>query len=340
MNKQGFDVYIGMNVLRPGARGRRKEDVSEVRHLYLDLDHEGDKALERLRASAKVPKPGLTVSTSPGKYQIIWRVQGFSVDQAEQTLRGLVIEFGGDPAATDVSRVLRLPGFLNHKYTPPAPVEIVRAQIGMSGPADFSSVPIVPALGVVKTPKPVRHTRSRGATTQSEREWAYALRALKRGDLPEFIVGRIGEFAMSGRNRQRRKDDPERYARYTVVKAQTSIFQNSTESEHGRQKPALAASPPAKGPTPRPMKEDNDAKGYNEIFTDGGRGQAVDKLLRDSANPCDIVTRLVWRIGTTTPMRVSEILRLTLEEASDLIRDPSRSRHLLRERHKPIRYLQ
>jgi len=43
----------------------------------------------------------------------------FEKDQAESLQRALVRELGADLAATDSSRVLRLPGFYNHKYAKP-----------------------------------------------------------------------------------------------------------------------------------------------------------------------------------------------------------------------------
>ena len=44
---------------------------------------------------------------------MIWNVKpdSLSIDEAEALMRGLVRKYGGDPATTDVSRVLRLPGF-------------------------------------------------------------------------------------------------------------------------------------------------------------------------------------------------------------------------------------
>jgi hypothetical protein len=45
-----------------------------VRHLYLDLDTDGEARLASLRASDAVPTPNAIVSTSLGKYQILWRV--------------------------------------------------------------------------------------------------------------------------------------------------------------------------------------------------------------------------------------------------------------------------
>jgi hypothetical protein len=49
--------------------------------------------------------------------------------------------------------------------------------------------------------------------SQSEHDWAYAKRALGRGDDPEEIIRRIADFRGSD------KSDPVYYARLTVTKA-------------------------------------------------------------------------------------------------------------------------
>jgi len=64
------------------------------------------------------------VNTSPGKWQVSWRVEGFAKDEAEDLQRALARETGADPAATDCARVLRLPGFYNHKYDRPYLVRV------------------------------------------------------------------------------------------------------------------------------------------------------------------------------------------------------------------------
>ena len=66
---------------------------------------------------ARSPRPTFVLDTSPGKHQVVWRVDGLDREQAEALASlALANQFGGDPAATDVSRVLRLPGFTNKKY--------------------------------------------------------------------------------------------------------------------------------------------------------------------------------------------------------------------------------
>ncbi len=111
-NHHGANVYVAANPLRSGSRKRTKECVASVRHLYIDIDEDGDARLAALRASDAVPVPSVILSTSPGKYQALWRVDGFDFATQEITLKRLASAFGGDPACTDCNRVLRIPGFL------------------------------------------------------------------------------------------------------------------------------------------------------------------------------------------------------------------------------------
>ena len=57
MNREKHEVYISMNALQPGARGRTKADVGEVRHVYLDFDVKGDEAVRNLRDREDLPMP-------------------------------------------------------------------------------------------------------------------------------------------------------------------------------------------------------------------------------------------------------------------------------------------
>src|SRR5579859_4217154 len=100
-NSDGANVYVAANPLRAGSRKRTKENIDSVRHLYIDLDTDGDARLTAINASGCVPEPSAIVSTSPGKYQVLWQVAGFDFERQETTLKQLAITFGGDPACTD-----------------------------------------------------------------------------------------------------------------------------------------------------------------------------------------------------------------------------------------------
>jgi len=62
--------------------------------------------------------------------------------------------------------------------------------------------------------------------SQSERDWAYAKRALARGDDPQEIIQRIADY------RSEDKTDPDYYARHTVEKAQAELQTLHASSHH------------------------------------------------------------------------------------------------------------
>src|SRR5271155_4051685 len=114
-NANGSDIYIGMNPLKKDASTRTKEDIASIRHIYIDLDHGTPESLEAVENSSVVP-PNYVLNSSPEKHQVVWKVEGMNLEEAEALLHAMAREFGGDPAATDATRVLRVPGFANKKY--------------------------------------------------------------------------------------------------------------------------------------------------------------------------------------------------------------------------------
>src|SRR5216684_5762063 len=74
-NAQRYEIYVSMNALREDARGRTKEDIGVIRHVYLDFDHDGNAAVQALFKRQDLPTPSHVVSTSPGKWQVSWRVE-------------------------------------------------------------------------------------------------------------------------------------------------------------------------------------------------------------------------------------------------------------------------
>jgi hypothetical protein len=136
-NHNGANIYVAANPLRSGSRKRTKESIDSIRHLYLDIDEDGDARLAALRASEATPLPSVILSTSLGKYQVLWQVEGFDFTAQEIMLKRLAIAFGGDPACTDCNRVLRIPGFANRKYSPAHSVTVEYPSDAIYNPADF-----------------------------------------------------------------------------------------------------------------------------------------------------------------------------------------------------------
>jgi hypothetical protein len=214
-NDNGANIYVSANPLHAGSRKRTKECIASVRHLYIDIDEDGDVRLAALRASDLVPTPTAIISTSPGKYQALWRVAGFDFEHQEQTLKLIAQAYGGDPACTDRNRVLRVPGFLNRKYSPAHPVAVEYPADAIYGPADFrlenievSSV--LPLCGNTRK-KPV------GKHSHSEEDWAWVCARLAR-DMDAAKLTR--ELA----SRRADKSDPLYYAQRTVDVASARLW--------------------------------------------------------------------------------------------------------------------
>ena len=220
LNKEHYEIYVSMNTIREDANGRKKFDIAQIRHVYLDFDVNGTEAVRQMLDRADMPAPNHIIESSPGKWQAIWRVEGFEAIQAENLMRGMVRDFGADPAAVDSARVLRLPGFYNHKYETPHFVRVHNLSADVYTPSQFPGFGIPESAAHVASiqhqPGPAHKRKLRAGMSQSELDWAYAKRALARGEDPETIIQKMAAFRSD-------KPDPEYYARYTVTKAAAGL---------------------------------------------------------------------------------------------------------------------
>jgi len=202
--------------------------VAATRHLYLDIDRNGPMALEATENSALVPRPNYVLETSPEKYQVVWKVEGIAQEQAEVLQRAMVREFGGDPAATDSTRVLRLPNFVNRKYETDHLVKARAEATQTYHLEDFRLRTDAPdGHREFQTPDGGGQNSPRGDVSQSELDWAFAKRALARGDDPEEVIRRITDY--------RGDEKHANYARHTVEKAKVALDSGATKtaSEEG-----------------------------------------------------------------------------------------------------------
>jgi hypothetical protein len=210
-NATGANVYVAANPLRSGSRRRTKESIAEVRHLYIDIDTDGEARVATLLASDAVPPPTAILSTSPGKYQALWRVNGFDFEHQETTLKLLALAFGGDPACTDCNRVLRIPGFLNCKYSPAHRVSVEYPSDSVSNPNGFRlDMAALPLHGIARQMQTGKHTHS-------EQDWAWVLDELSHGKDAEKLTHTLAE-------RRSDKPCPLYYAQRTVDMASARLW--------------------------------------------------------------------------------------------------------------------
>lgn len=151
------NVFVAMNPYKPELIGqnigRTKENVAEVRRLYADADKDGDMVLDVIRNNDLVPPPTVVLNTSPGKFHIIWNVNGLTKETAEPLLKAIAQEFNTDPAVAEISRILRVPGFRNRKpgYTDAPEVKI----IGDIDSSSYDPIDFRVKTKVVEAPKEI-----------------------------------------------------------------------------------------------------------------------------------------------------------------------------------------
>jgi KaiC/GvpD/RAD55 family RecA-like ATPase len=112
-NASGQNIYIGANP-RKTAGGRKSEDVVLARCLFVDFDNMIiDESLERIKT---LPPPTLILISGHGVH-CYWRL----VDPIDNLItwtelqRDLASYVGSDPTIHDPPRIMRVPGFTNHK---------------------------------------------------------------------------------------------------------------------------------------------------------------------------------------------------------------------------------
>jgi len=205
-NYHGANVYVAANPLRSGSRKRTKESIESIRHVYIDIDSEGDARCAAVRTSSALPPTSAVLCTSPGKYQVLWHVEGFDFEEQEIILKRLAFTFGGDPACTDRNRVLRLPGFFNRKYSPAHFVTVEYGEKRVWTPADFhlENIAFAAAVRVHNSAHSISHK-----DTRSEQDWSWVCLQLSEG---KDAVQLTRELA----SRRADKSNPLYYAQRTV----------------------------------------------------------------------------------------------------------------------------
>ena len=124
-NANGKNVYVGANPRR--RKGGKAADVALARCLFVDVDGVAPDEGVRCISDAGLPVPTCTVASGHGLHGY-WRLAEPMTDLQVWTdsQKRLIALLGADPVIHDPPRIMRLPGFMNHK-PPPAMCEVIHA---------------------------------------------------------------------------------------------------------------------------------------------------------------------------------------------------------------------
>ncbi|MEO5334662.1 MAG: DNA-primase RepB domain-containing protein [Magnetococcus sp. YQC-5] len=110
LNQQGAGIFVTVN--SADGKGRKAENITRIRAVFLDLD------------GAPLPndfplQPSILVESSPGKYHVYWLLANvLPLAEFKPLQQALAARYGGDQAVCDLPRVMRLPGFIHRKAVP------------------------------------------------------------------------------------------------------------------------------------------------------------------------------------------------------------------------------
>jgi hypothetical protein len=117
----GAGVYVTVNAT--DSKGRKSENITRVRAIWQEDDGGFD---------GKFPlAPSIVVESSPEHFHRYWLVsEEWPADEQGRAdfaavMDRMVESYGSDKNAKDISRVLRLPGFLHRKNGPPHQVRVI-----------------------------------------------------------------------------------------------------------------------------------------------------------------------------------------------------------------------
>ncbi len=111
-NKNGHNVYFTVN--ETNGKGRTAKDITRIRALFAD----DDTPRAEPRQDWPMP-PSIIVRTSKvdegNKYHYYWLTSTTNFDEWERCMLGLIDRYKTDISIHDISRIMRLPGFVNNK---------------------------------------------------------------------------------------------------------------------------------------------------------------------------------------------------------------------------------
>lgn len=135
------EVHRSKNVwfcINPLSRSKRTKEFCVPHNVvWSDLDTTNPDKI--------TPTPPISIQTSPGRYQGIWRLEGdISPQLAEEYSKRIAykyVESGSDISGWDLTQLLRVPFTFNFKYEPPAAIKLLRANALRTPVSVFETLP-------------------------------------------------------------------------------------------------------------------------------------------------------------------------------------------------------
>jgi hypothetical protein len=204
LNNEGFNIFASVNPRR--CKGSNEEAISQLAAFHADVDCPlgqygcfAAKSPQGGDESISIPLPSLVVNSGHG-WHLYWQLADpIPVTPANRSHfnainRGLAHAVGGDPACCDLARILRIPGFINHK--PPA----MPIQIAAHRPVTYTLEEMIPFAAEAPAAQTLELGDIPEMTEELKQRFADACKADKSKDLMRAWRGEIGDGSSDSRH--------------------------------------------------------------------------------------------------------------------------------------------
>lgn len=119
---QDRNIYFGVY-----SRSKRKgiiENCITTNVLWADYDGKTIAEVKAVIENANIPKPTIYINSGYGVHAY-WKLNKRIGHEAQEVLKAIVKVTGADPKATDIARIMRLPGTNNVKYGASKPCRVI-----------------------------------------------------------------------------------------------------------------------------------------------------------------------------------------------------------------------
>ncbi len=175
---QRTDVYVG--VAPRLRRSGRRDDVAPTALLWADCDSAGaSEALYEFVPPANIVVASGTAGNAHGYWMLSEPVD---VARLEELNRRLGAALGADVRCAEAARILRVPGTLSFKHTPPRPVLLRRCAGARYDPSEIDGV--LPRLPEQPAPK-------HRAAAHLPRDSSDPLHAIAPPEYVRLLIGRV-----------------------------------------------------------------------------------------------------------------------------------------------------
>lgn len=193
-NRAGGGAFVVVN-----EGGQKDDDITRVRAVFADTDG------APVEPIVDALEPHMVVETSPKKYHVYWLVEDFSLDQFKPVQLAIATQFGTDESVTNLSRVMRMPGFYHNKNEP----FLSRLTVLKPGLPRYTLDEVVTGLDLQLTPPDEDHQPSglngTGKTdvppiTEVEKALSYLNPFVRRGRWVRNILALSHDYGEDGRD--------------------------------------------------------------------------------------------------------------------------------------------